>query len=44
MNEAQNHGKIKNEIILPWGINFASFSFDIQYHEGKVNVAADTLA
>ena len=43
MFDVQNRGKIKNEKILSWRINLASFSFDIQYHKGKENVAADTL-
>ena len=43
MFDTQNRGKIKNEKILRWRINLASFSFDIQYRDGKENVAADTL-
>ena len=43
MFDTQNRGKIRNEKILRWRINLASFSFDIQYRDGKENVAADTL-
>ncbi|GFT40547.1 retrovirus-related Pol polyprotein from transposon opus [Trichonephila clavipes] len=41
----QRHGsKIKNEKLIRWRLELASFKFDIIYHPGKQNVIADTLS
>ncbi|GFV79415.1 retrovirus-related Pol polyprotein from transposon opus [Trichonephila clavipes] len=40
----QRHGsKIKNEKLIRWRLELASFKFDIIYRPGKQNVIADTL-
>ena len=43
MYETKNFGKIKNEEILRWRMDLASFSYDIFYRPGKENAAPDTL-
>ncbi|GFS55176.1 retrovirus-related Pol polyprotein from transposon opus [Trichonephila clavipes] len=41
----QRHGsKIKNEKLIRWRLEFASFKFDIIYRPGKQNVIGDTLS
>ena len=43
MYEIKNFGKIKNEKILRWRMDLATFNYDIFYRTGKENVAPDTL-
>ena len=43
MYETKNFGKIKNEEILRWRMDLASFNYDIFYRPGKENAAPDTL-
>ncbi|GFW06173.1 retrovirus-related Pol polyprotein from transposon opus [Trichonephila clavipes] len=41
----QRHGrKIKNEKLICWRLELASFKFDIIYRPGKQNIIADTLS
>ncbi|GFS74279.1 putative retrovirus-related pol polyprotein from transposon opus [Trichonephila clavipes] len=41
----QQHGsKIKNEKLIRWRLELASFKFDVIYRPGKQNVIADTLS
>ncbi|GFU87937.1 retrovirus-related Pol polyprotein from transposon 17.6 [Trichonephila clavipes] len=41
----QRHGsKIKNEKLIRWRLELASFKFDIIYRPGKQNIIADTLS
>ncbi|GFW26738.1 putative retrovirus-related pol polyprotein from transposon opus [Trichonephila clavipes] len=41
----QQHGsKIKNEKLIRWRLELASFKFDIIYRPGKQNVIADTIS
>ena len=41
--DTKNFGKIKNEKILHWGMDLASFNYDILHRPGKENTAPDTL-
>ena len=43
MYDTKNFGKIKNEKILRWRMDLASFSYDIFYRSGKKNAVSDTL-
>ncbi|XP_054259845.1 uncharacterized protein LOC128984538 [Macrosteles quadrilineatus] len=37
-------GKIKNDKIMRWRLELSSYSYDIVYRPGKLNVAADSLS
>ena len=43
MHDTKNFGKIKNQKILCWPMDLASFNYDIFYRPGKKNAAPDTL-
>ena len=42
MSKPTNHGKIKNDKIIRWKMEFL-FSYDIKHRPGNENVVADTL-
>ena len=44
MFDPQSLGKIKNEKIARWRVELSCFVFDINYREGKQNLAADLLS